>query len=38
MRPAERSALVKGLNGFHRAVEHTTPGRTPAGDRPVESA
>ncbi|MFF8642641.1 MarR family winged helix-turn-helix transcriptional regulator [Streptomyces sp. NPDC015345] len=38
MRPAERAALVRGLDGFHRAVEHTAPGRTPAGDRSAEPA
>ncbi|MET8682618.1 MarR family transcriptional regulator [Streptomyces sp. NPDC004732] len=40
MRPAERTALVKGLSGFHRAVEDTAPGRSraQAPDGAVESA
>ncbi|WP_055698719.1 MULTISPECIES: MarR family winged helix-turn-helix transcriptional regulator [Streptomyces] len=38
MRPAERSALVKGLGGFRRAVEGTEPRTGSAGARAVESA
>ncbi|MEU6993887.1 MarR family transcriptional regulator [Streptomyces sp. NPDC046465] len=38
MRPAERSALVKGLSGFHDAVECTTPRPGPVGGRAAELA
>ncbi|MFF1374750.1 MarR family winged helix-turn-helix transcriptional regulator [Streptomyces sp. NPDC058308] len=38
MRPAERSALVKGLSGFHDAVECTAPRPGPVGDRAAEPA
>ncbi|MEU8953046.1 MarR family transcriptional regulator [Streptomyces sp. NPDC048518] len=38
MRPSERSALVKGLSGFHRSVECTAPRPRPGDGRPVESA
>ncbi|MEU6823505.1 MarR family transcriptional regulator [Streptomyces atriruber] len=38
MRPTERTALVKGLSGFRRAVEDTSPERPGAHDDAVESA
>ncbi|WP_055564178.1 MarR family winged helix-turn-helix transcriptional regulator [Streptomyces atriruber] len=38
MRPAERTALVKGLSGFQRAVEDTVPGRLRAHDDAVDTA
>ncbi|MFI1678070.1 MULTISPECIES: MarR family winged helix-turn-helix transcriptional regulator [unclassified Streptomyces] len=38
MRPAERSALVRGLSGFQRAVDGTVPGRPPAREGTAESA
>ncbi|MFD4628645.1 MarR family winged helix-turn-helix transcriptional regulator [Streptomyces sp. NPDC058284] len=38
MRPAERSALVQGLSGFHRSVECTTPRPASTDDHSAESA